>query len=114
MENKEKRGPGRPKIEVDLDEVRELAAEGNTCAHIAAALGFSQSTLFLRKDVRAAYDAGRAELCVNLRHWQLEAAKSGNTQMLIWLGKQYLGQSDIIQKDTNEVEDLTPLANMLK
>ena len=77
-------------------------------------MGFSKATLFARKDVRAAYDAGRAELCVNLRHWQLEAAKSGNTQMLIWLGKQYLGQSDIIQKDDNDIEDLTPLANMLK
>lgn len=113
MEEK-KRKPGRPKIEVDLDDVRELAAEGNTCAHIAAVLGFSKATLFARKDVRAAYDAGRAELCVNLRHWQLEAAKSGNTQMLIWLGRQYLGQSDIIQKDDNDIEDLTPLANMLK
>lgn len=110
----EKRRAGRPKIEVDLDEVRELAAEGNTSAHIAAVLGFGKTTLFKRKDIKAAYENGRAELCVNLRHWQLEAAKSGNTQMLIWLGKQYLGQSDIIQKDTTEVEDLTPLANMLR
>lgn len=98
-----KRGPGRPKIEVDLDEVTELAAEGNTAAHIASVLGFSQTTLFTRKDVRAAYDKGRAELCVNLRHWQILAAKSGNVQMLIWLGKQYLDQKDHLEQDNKEV-----------
>lgn len=55
--------------------------------HIAA------STL-RRKDIKDAWLEGRAELEVNLRHWQLEAAKSGNVQMLIWLGKNILGQTD--------------------
>lgn len=85
---------GRPKVDVDLDEVRELAAEGNSAAHIAKVLGFNRSTLFGRKDVHEAFEAGRADLCVNLRHWQIEAAKSGNVTMLIWLGRQILGQKD--------------------
>lgn len=96
-----KRGRGRPKIEVDLDDVVELAAEGCTTKEIAAALGFSQGTLFGRKDIKDAYDRGREMLGVNIRHWQICAAKSGNVQMLIWLGKQYLGQTDV-KKDEPE------------
>ena len=30
----------------------------------------------------------------SLRRWQYEAAKRGNASLLIWLGKQYLGQKD--------------------
>ena len=93
-----KRGPGRPKINVDLDDIEELAAEGNTCEDIASALGFSKATLFGRKDIRAAYFKGRAQLAVNLRHWQMECAKSGNVNMLIWLGKQFLGQKDKLEE----------------
>lgn len=85
---------GRPKLNVDLEEVRELAAEGNKAEQIARALGFNKKTLFFRKDVHEAFAAGQADLCTNLRHWQLECAKSGNVSMLIWLGRQYLGQKD--------------------
>ena len=35
---------------------------------------------------------------LSLRHWQMNAAKSGNVQMLIWLGKQYLGQRDAVEE----------------
>lgn len=104
MEEK-KRGRGRPKIDVDLDEVEELAEEGNSAEHIASVLGFSKTTLFVRKDVRAAYDRGRAKLCVDLRHWQILAAKSGNVQMLIWLGRQYLDQKERAEQSDKEVMD---------
>lgn len=85
---------GRPKINVDLDDVKDLAEQGNSAEHIAKVLGFSKSTLFGRKDVREAYEKGLAEMCVNLREWQMNCAKSGNVTMLIWLGRQYLGQKD--------------------
>ncbi len=45
------------------------------------------------------YARGRA----SLRTWQFQAAKAGNTKMLIWLGKQLLGQ-----KDTSKVEQTGP------
>lgn len=38
---------------------------------------------------------------MQLRDWQLQAAKKGNVAMLIFLGKQYLGQSDKIETDDN-------------
>lgn len=105
MENKRSRG--RPKVDVDLEDVTELAAEGCSTKEIAAALGFSAATLFGRKDIKAAYDRGRDMLGVNLRHWQIEAAKGGNVQMLIWLGRQYLDQKDQKEKETpkNAIRD---------
>ena len=97
---------GRPKIEIDLDEVRELASEGNTQADIAEALGFSLSTFKSREEVVKAYKLGMADLRVSLRHWQVNAAKDGNVNMLIWLGRNLLGQSDRIEiKETKQVED---------
>ena len=43
-------------MRVKLD--KKLAEEGNTSEHIASVLVFSRSSLFGRKDVRAAYDRG--------------------------------------------------------
>ena len=37
---------------------------------------------------------GRARLRKSLRRAQIRSALSGNSTMLVWLGKQYLGQSD--------------------
>lgn len=32
---------------------------------------------------------------MSLRRWQFRSAENGNTAMLIWLGKQYLGQTEV-------------------
>jgi hypothetical protein len=54
------------------------------------------------KEVRALHTGySRAEI----RRWQFEAAANGNTAMQIWLGKQYLGQSDGGQKPVDDDED---------
>ncbi len=87
---------GRPKLNIDLDDVRELAAEGNTQEDIADLLGFSRSTFRTRKDVKDAYNDGMADLRSSLRHWQVLAAKNGDTKMLIWLGKNLLKQKDVV------------------
>lgn len=108
----EKRNPGRPKVDINLEYVEELAAEGNSMDAIAHALGISKATLSTRKDARAAFDKGRAELDVNLRHWQMLSAKSGNVQMQIWLGKQYLGQRD--QPDAQAIGQLTKVDEIMK
>lgn len=101
-----KRERGRPKVEVDLAEVEDLASEGNRCEDIARVLGFSKATLFGREDIREAYEKGRAQLAVNLRHWQILCAKDGNPNMLIWLGKQYLDQADKREVDTTASEPI--------
>ena len=50
---------------------------------------------------------------ISLRREQFKLAQKGNSSMLIWLGKQYLGQSDKVEQTTS-FEDLTPLADLLR
>ena len=49
-------------------------------------------------------------LRTSLRRWQYEKAKDGNVAMLIWLGKQLLGQRDRIDEtwrdDTITIEPI--------
>lgn len=105
---------GRKKKVIDLEAVQELASEGNTQEEIAKALDFSRSTFSNRKDVTEAYYKGVAEMKLSLRHWQFNAARGGNIQMLIWMGKQYLGQSDTPAPiEENNDNGVMPLVDML-
>lgn len=86
---------GRPKIEIDLVTLRKLAALHPTDAEIADILGFSESTLLRGKSDPKVVDAirqGRSNGKVSLRRLQMKAAEKGNAALLIWLGKQWLGQ----------------------
>jgi hypothetical protein len=47
--------------------------------------------------IKKGKDKGR----MSLRRLQFEKAQSGNTTMLIWLGKQLLGQKDKIETSEN-------------
>jgi hypothetical protein len=89
--------PPKPKP-IDLKLVENLAQIGCKSVEIAKMLGISVDTL----DRRCAEELakGRANLRVSLRRWQLEAAKKGNITMLIWLGKQYLGQTEKVEETT--------------
>jgi len=69
-----------------------MAACGCTDREIAFILGVSEN--LLRRKARQALDQGRAQLQKSLRRKQLEMARRGSVPMLIWLGKQYLGQRD--------------------
>ena len=74
-----------------------MAAGMHTQAGIAAQLGISHDTLQRRlkePELKAAFEAGRELCCVEIRDLQMEAARAGNIAMLIWLGKQMLGQRD--------------------
>jgi hypothetical protein len=81
----------KPKT-IDLEQVRRMAACGCTDREIAFILGVSEN--LLRRKARQALDQGRAQLQKSLRRKQLEMARRGSVPMLIWLGKQYLGQRD--------------------
>ena len=83
---------GRPKKEIDAETVTNLAKIGCTYSEIAAVVGCSKSTLSDR--FRTEIDKGHEELKKSIRRMQLQAANKGNVAMLIWLGKQYLGQRD--------------------
>jgi hypothetical protein len=78
--------------------VEELARIGCTEQDMAAVLGVSVDTIQRRKragaEFRGVIEKGRASLRNSLRRLQVKKALEGNTTMLIWLGKQLLGQSD--------------------
>lgn len=78
--------------EIDPKQVERMAACGCTDSEIAYIMQVSEA--HLRRHYRAALDQGRANLRRRLRRKQIELARKGSVPMLIWLGKQYLGQSD--------------------
>lgn len=87
---------GRPKLEIDPEQVRKLAAIGCTNLEIADIVKCSHDTLTAR--FKAELDEGRSQGKASIRRKQYELAMSGNPAMLIWLGKQQLGQSEKIHQ----------------
>lgn len=89
---------GRPSAEIDLEVVCNSAKIGCTVNEIAAVLGIGRSTMFkymaLDPAIQEAIDAGRDVGCGTLRRFQWHKAEAGSDTMLIWLGKQLLGQKD--------------------
>ena len=80
------------KKDINPEQVQKLAGIGCTNKEIADIVGCSHDTLTRRfsEDL----EAGRRQGKASLRRKQYELAMSGNAAMLIWLGKQVLGQSE--------------------
>jgi len=79
---------------VDESRVIELAAKGLTQREIAVTLGITIDSLSRR--FAEAYKKG-VELCNSaLRSKQVKLALAGNVTLLIWLGKQRLGQTETL------------------
>ena len=84
----------RPKkYNIDGEQVRKLANYGCTNVEIANFYGCSAD--LIEKSYSDFLTKGRAEMKLRLRKLQWKSAEKGNAVMLIWLGKQILGQSDI-------------------
>ena len=73
-------------------QLEELAAIGFSDAEISNLLAISESTF--KAHYTSVIKRGRGRLRKSLRRAQVRSALSGNSTMLVWLGKQYLGQSD--------------------
>ena len=81
------------KKEITIDkQVEKLSSYGLTNKEIAEALGYDDSTL--KRKFENFLIKGRANLRQRLKKKQIQVAMSGNVAMLIWLGKQYLDQSE--------------------
>lgn len=91
---------GRPKKSVDWNIVDEKLQKGCSGVEISAWLGISFNTLYAkcRKEKNIDFNAysqiQKSKGNIPLREIQYDIAVSGDKQMLIWLGKQRLGQSD--------------------
>ena len=93
----------RPLKEIDGAQVEKLAAMFCTDEEIAHFFDCCQNVI--RRRFRIQLHRGRSVGKMSLKRKQYDQAMGGNTAMLIWLGKQYLGQRDKMEQ---EIRDVTP------
>lgn len=86
------------KKEKNIEEItiQKLSSYGLTNKEIAEALGYDDNTL--KRNFEIFLIKGRANLKERLKRKQISVAMQGNVTMLIWLGKQYLGQAEKIEE----------------
>ena len=100
----------RPKIKIDYSIVEKLANIQCTQEEIANFLDISVRTLQRDDEFCRIYKKGQDNGRMSLRRYQYKLAEK-NTAMAIWLGKQYLGQRDVI--DTGNEETITQVKMLL-
>lgn len=99
---------GRDKKIIDPQEVYKLAQIGCKDNEIADWFDIDNNTL--RYNFKVELVKGRESLKHSVRQAQIKVALGGNATMLIWLGKNLLGQSDSpLNTDTeNQILPWTP------
>jgi hypothetical protein len=101
----------RPRKEFNWDELDKLCGIHATRREIASWFEVSEDTVDRRcyeehgMSFASYYEQKQAPGKISLRRKQYEVAMSGNVGMLVWLGKQHLGQSDK-QESTLEVSKI--------
>lgn len=108
----------RPRIEIDEENFRKLCGLQCTLTEIASFFGCSEDTIerWCKRELKLSFaDAFKkysASGKISLRRWQFKMAEH-NVSMAIFLGKNWLGQTDKVEQTITEVEDLSTLADML-
>lgn len=108
----QKKKMGRPRIEIDFELLADLCALYCTRDEICSFLKVDDETLSTRIKERGYesfstyYKKHLGGGKISLRRLQWKAANEGSIPMLIWLGKQVLGQKDKIEQDIKEVAAL--------
>lgn len=85
-------GRGENKRVISPKDVVELAKSWASYKELSEYFGVKENTF--RDHFRESVEKARALTKIALRKKQIEVAMSGNTSMLIWLGKNILEQSD--------------------
>lgn len=98
----------RPRLKLnlsdkELEQMKTLARCHCPDSEIAAYIGCSESTLARRFGplLKECREAGRA----NLRAKQYQLALAGNVPLLIWVGKQILGQREVSKLTLEQIPD---------
>ena len=93
----------RPRIELDISRVEELAAQGLSQAEICLVLGISEDTLSRRKqDSAAIADAiksGKAKAASEISNTLYNMARGGDLGAIVWYEKPRRGLSDKVQQE---------------
>ena len=91
---------GRPKKHIDKALFENLCRIQCTKEEIGNVLEVDEKTItrFCKEEYGEAFkdvwEMKSAPGKMSLRRWQFKVAENGNPTMLVWLGKQYLNQSD--------------------
>jgi len=80
--------------------VEKMASIGATNLEIAELLGINERSV--RRNYAEFLTKGRGTLKEKLRRKQISIALKGNVTMLIWLGKQYLGQAEKVDNNNKD------------
>lgn len=100
---------GRPRKEIDQKQFEALCGIWCTIEEVCSFFDVTDKTLnswcrrTYGKTFSEVFKQKRRMGNISLRRYQFQAAKKGNVTMLIWLGKQHLGQTDKVQMDTSAV-----------
>ena len=108
---KAKRKPGRPRKELDYKQIKKLLSIGCTMNEVGSVIGMTPQNMWDRakkdRELFEAIETGRSTCKESLRRMQWNLAKKGNCKMLIFLGKNLLGQSE--NPEFYDVEEETPV-----
>jgi hypothetical protein len=90
---------GRPRMDIDVEELKRLCRLNCTMEEIGAFFGCDKKTIERRyaeeEDFQQAIDQGRGLGKLSVRRKQMQIMDEHNSAaMAIWLGKQILGQRD--------------------
>lgn len=101
-ENKEvkKNKGGRPKKKLDYEAIEKLSGMMCTQEEIASYFDCSVRTLQRDTEFCRVYKKGLDKGRMSIRRQQLKLLESGNATIAIWLGKQYLNQTDKVDSNT--------------
>lgn len=103
---------GRPKVNIEKEDFEKLCSMQCTLIEIAGFFDCSEDTI--ERWCKETYEETFADVFkrksakgkISVRRKQFQVADSGNATMLIWLGKQYLGQREYqditLNKDTDD------------
>ena len=115
------KGPSKAMTDKDFDQLVSMIRIQCTRDEICEVLGMSDTTLTRRiaerkiegvTNFEALYKKHQGEGKASLRREQWKAAQSGNPTMLVWLGKQVLGQKDRQEVDNKSTDGSMSMANL--
>ena len=104
---------GRPKFQIDYDTVKKLASIMCTEKEIASFLGCDERTLQRDDEFCRIFKEGKETGKMSLRRMQWKLAEK-TYAMAIFLGKQYLGQKDVVENQITNNGILDELTEALR